>query len=274
MAGSALRKRQLGRELERLRKAATLTQGQAAATLDCSTAKIAHFESGRNLPQRAELILLLQTYAADEGTYPVLDEIRQEAAKPSWWNTSRLPEWITAYVGLESDATAMRSVERELIPGLLQTEAYIRALHIVGGSERPPDELDRLIMARLRRQERLNEAKPLHFSVVISEAALIRCAHSAVGSGQLTQLYERAQWPNIEVYVMPLRFGLYSSGQFAVLSFPHGLLDDVAYEENTVGHIIEDTAAVRRLDTVYSKVRDQALDTRASLTMLAEFARK
>lgn len=277
MAGPTIRKRQLGIELRRLRNAAGISREVAATAIGASPTKITHQESGRNSPRKPELIVLLQTYGADQETTDTLEELRQEASQPGWWSTARLPEWLAAYVGLETDASTLRALGLELIPGLLQTEEYAREVHLCGSHMTPPEEVDRRVKARIQRQNRLTDGNsPLDMSVVVSEAALQRCVHqSAVAGQQMRRLLERAEQPNIELRVLPFRAGLHGSmsGSFTLLSFPDGLLPDAVYQEYAVGgHIIDDQSVVRRLDTLFSELRSQALDADDSLTMIAKLA--
>ncbi|MGH3914813.1 MAG: Scr1 family TA system antitoxin-like transcriptional regulator, partial [Pseudonocardiaceae bacterium] len=129
MAGPTLRKRQLGMELRRLRDAAGLTREVAADEIACSPTKITHLESGRNSPRKAELRVLLQFYGASADEHDALEVMRLEASERGWWFTAKLPEGLAAYVGLEDDASSLRAVALELIPGLLQTEDYAREIH-------------------------------------------------------------------------------------------------------------------------------------------------
>lgn len=272
MAGPTIRRRQLGAALRQLRTDADETREQAAYVLGCSPTKVTYLESGRNVIGKTELIVLLQHYGTEE-KLATLEELRQEAGKRGWWSTARLPEWLAAYVGLETEASSVRSFELELIPGLLQTEHYAREIHALRGQK--PDELTRRVTARLRRQERLTAASdPLHLSALLSEAALMRCAREpSVAAGQFQQMLDWAQRPNIEIQILPFDAGLHSgmSGAFTLLSFPEGLLPDAGWQEYALGgHIIDDESDVASLSTLYNELRDQALGCDESLTLLAE----
>lgn len=274
MAGPTLRRRQLGMELRRLRLAAGLTREVAADELACSPTKITHLESGRNSPRKAELKVLLQLYGVGTEEYAALEELRLEASERGWWSTAKLPEWLAAYVGLEADASLLRSLELELIPGLLQTEDYARLTHVLAKHMTQPDEVERQVAARMQRQRRLTESQPLRLSTVVSEAALQRCAsHPAIASGQLRHLIERARLPNVELRVLPFSAGMHPSmsGSFTLLSFPDETLPDAAYQEYAVGgHLIDEQAIVARLDRLFGALRDQALGADESLVLISE----
>lgn len=276
MPGPTIRRKQLGIELRRLREAAGVTRPEAAAALKCSPARIGHIEVGKNALGYAELVVLLRDhYGADDVTLAALEELRQEAAKRGWWSTYALPEWLAGYVGLEYDACSVRTLELELIPGLLQTEAYARMLHQYSGRLTTKD-VERRVAARMQRQERLSGPDPLQLTAVVSESALVRCArHSTVAAEQLEQLIDRAQWPNVELRVLPFSAGVHAgvSGAFCLLSFPESTLPDAAHQEYAVGgHVIDDEAAVAQLDSLFSKLRSQSLASDEGLAVIAELA--
>ena len=275
MAGLTIRKRQLGAALRQLRIDAGDTREQTAFVLGCSATKVTNVESGRNVIGKTELIVLLQHYGAGSaGKLEALEELRQEAGKRGWWSTARLPEWLANYVGLETEASSVRSFELELIPGLLQTEQYAREVHVLRGQK--PGDLERRVKARLRRQERLTASDPLRLSALISEAALARCARQpGVAADQFRQLLGWAQLPNVKIQVLPFATGLHSGmqGGFTLLSFPEGLLPDAGWQEYALGgHIIDDPTDVASLTTLYDELRGQSLGCDESLTLLAEFA--
>lgn len=275
VAGPTVRRLQLGIELERLRIAAGVSRPDAAAAIGCSEARIGHIETGRNAPSKSDLIVLVaRLYGADEATLAPLEELREEASKRGWWSTYRLPKWLAGYVGLEADAISLRCLDLEIIPGLLQTEQYMRRLYTL--SDLPPaKDLDRHVRARLQRQDRLTGPDPLQFSAVISEGALERCARdTAVAASQLAQLLDRASWPNIELRVLPFDLGLHvGTGPFTLLTFPDHLLADAAYQEYAVGgHIIDEPSVVARLATLFDELRSQSLGADESLAMIAQLA--
>lgn len=277
MAGPTVRRLQLGAELERLRVAAVVSRLEAAAAIGCSEARVGHIETGRNAPSKSDLIVWVERlYGADEATLAALEELRVEASKRGWWSTYRLPKWLAGYVGLETDAVSLRCLDIEIIPGLLQTEQYMRRLYALSALP-PAKEVDRLVTARLQRQARLSGPDVLQLSVVVSEGALERCAReSTVARAQLAQLIERAKWPNVDLRVLPFDLGLHvGTGPFTLLAFPGQLLPDAAYQEYAVGgHIIEDPSVVARLATLFDELRGQSLDADESLAMIAQLVNR
>jgi Domain of unknown function (DUF5753)/Helix-turn-helix domain len=275
MPGPTLRRRQLGAELQRLREVAAVSRGEAAAAIGCSTARIGHLETGRNTLTKAELIVLCQRYRATD-RLGVLEDIRIEASRKGWWSTFGLPESMWGYIGLETDAAAVRTVELETIPGLLQTEDYARTLYLA--LERlSPKEVSRRVAARMQRQARLSGPDPLQLTAIISQAALERCARQpSVAAAQLSRLADRAQWPNVELRVLPFDIGLHvgMSGPFSVLSFPEQLPDIAYYEYAVGGHLVDDESVVDQLDKLLRKLSDQALGSDESAAMITELAQR
>lgn len=276
MAGPTVRRVQLGIALRKLREAANLTPQQAAEALKCSRPRITHIEKGRNVLSYAELFKLLKHhYGADDVTYNVLEALRAEADTKGWWSNYGLPEWLAGYVGLEADATLVRALELELIPGLLQTEQYAAAKYSLDERWSARDVQQR-VAVRMQRQQRLVGDDPLQLIAVVSESAIVRCSWEdrSVAAPQLTHLIESMQRPNIDLRILPFRNGVHGAdGPFSLLTFPDSLLADTAYQEYAVGgELIDKQEVVSRLDTLFSKLHGQALGPTESLAMIVELA--
>lgn len=254
-----------------------MSRPAAASAIKTSNSRLAAIELGRNVVSYSELIVLVRNhYNGTEEQLATLEEIREEASKRGWWSTYGLPEWLAGYVGLEHDAVSMRMLELENIPGLLQTEGYMRRLYTVDVRLSTKD-IDKRVAARLQRQARLNRPNPLQLTAVMSEAALVRCARDEVAAAdQLSRLIEVAQWPNVELIVLPFDLGLHvgMAGPFSLLSFPDHMLPDAGYQEYVVGgHVIDDQLVVSELATLFDELRRQALGPNESLTMITQLAK-
>lgn len=276
--GPPMRRRQLGRHLRDLREAKSLRMEDAAAALDCSRSRISHMETGRYGVRKPDLEVLLRLYGSLD-RLEVLEELRREGAQRGWWSTYRLPEWLEGYVGFEADAIALRGLELELIPGLLQTEAYARAVHIAGHHMTPIAEVELRVAARMERQSRLTTADPIVLSLVVSEAALQRTLAMTrdVATGQLTHLVTTAGLPGVTLQILPFSVGVHRSmsGSFTLLSFAPGVSPDVAYQEYAVGgHLVDDQDVVGLLSSLHDELRDQALGVDESLNLISEYAER
>ncbi len=235
-------------------------------------------EGARNPIGKPDLDALLRLYRVDEQTAVALEEMRREGKERGWWSTYRLPAWLGDLVGLEADAVTERVVELELIPALLQTEDYARAVHVAAPHMPPGAEVDRRVAARMQRQKRLAEPNALTLSAILSEAALRRVmAHPGVAAGQLQRLASDAQRPNVSLLVLPFSAGLHGSmsGSFALLDFGLEVSLDVGYQEYAAGgHLVDDQEVVRLLSDLYDALRSQALAADESLAMIAELVQQ
>lgn len=270
--GSTVMRRRLGAELERLRNAAGVTMERAAQALDCARSKISHIENGRYGVKLPDLEALLRLYGAYD-RLEELDAMRRAGVQPGWWSRYDLPSWLGDLIGLEQSAMRVRVVELELMPALLQTEAYARRIHQLGTVALTPAELDRRVAVRLERAKRLTAPNPLELSAVISESALRRvAADPSVGPGQLQKLVDDIAMPNVSLRVLPLAAGLHASaGSFIVLDFDPNVPLKAAYEESAIGgRLIEDGNVVRALSDLHDQLRSRALDDEASLTLITQ----
>jgi transcriptional regulator with XRE-family HTH domain len=245
----------------------------AAQALDCSRTRIGHIETGRNTVSKSVLEHLLRLYGADENTAEMLEELRRAGSKRGWWSTYRLPDWLKGYIGFEADAVTVRDFSLELIPGLLQTEPYARLLYGL----RPrldPEEVDRHVAARLRRQERLTAPNPVMLSAVLSQAALSRTAGMGdVGLEQLRYLAARCTLPNVTIQIMPFDAGAHRrlAGSFTLLDFAPGVSAPIAYQVYAVGgHLVDERDSVQELSELHDELREQALGSDESFAMISE----
>lgn len=276
MGNPTVRAWQLGRAQARFRKAAGLTQKQAAEILECSQSRIAQIEDGKLPIKKTELDYLLRAYGADVAEIAQLEQLRIEVERGErgWW--AGLPEWLGGFMGLEEAAARIRAVEVSgLVPGLFQTEAYAREQHEIRGAL-TPTEIDARVAARLQRQVRLTSAvRPVELTAVVSQAALDWCKDPGdeIGAAQLRYLYERAQLPNVELRILAYRTGRNSGmqGSYSLLSYEDKALPEVAWYEHALGgRVIDDEPAIASLTRLFDQIRGQALDANDSLTMLAD----
>lgn len=275
-----MRRRQLGAELEELRKKADVDRKQAARVLDCADSRIGHIENGRNAIRKLELGALVQLYGMSPEKHQFLEELRQQASKRRGWSsTYRLPSWLRTYVDMETDATELRSFEGELIPGLLQTEEYARRVHLVAGRQFSSDEVERFVATRKRRQLRLiDDEAPLKFDTVVSEAAFRRAmGDTEVGPAQLAHVVELAQRSNVAVHVLLYTAGLHSSmsGSFSVLTFDGDVAPPFGFQEHAIGgHVVDDQKVIGQLVELWEHLRRQALPADESRRWLSELSQQ
>jgi Domain of unknown function (DUF5753)/Helix-turn-helix domain len=259
-----------------LRDAALLTRAQAASHIHRSVSHIGYIETGRNPPTDLdELRQLAALYHANPDELAAMERLWADAKKDTWFSRFGLTDPAARYVGLETDAAVVRSWQSENIPGLLQTEEYLRARYRLAPHSQPDRETNKRIITRLHRQRRLAAHNdPLTLIAVISQSALDRCAHAGtVGRGQLAQLHERAGWPTVELRVLATKAGLHAGqdGPFSLLSFPDQLLPDMVYEEFvTGGHLTSTPAVVAECHTLFEELRGRSLGPHESMAMIAQ----
>lgn len=272
----------LGDRLRALREAVGKSRLDAARAIKKRNEdSIRHFETGNRLIGELELEVLAQFYGCSAEVIAELEELYAHASKPGEFASFGLPESIVIYLDLERAAREVRTFQNLIIPGMLQAEPYMRRVFQLGKVE--ANVVDQRVRARLKRQERLGPSKdapdPVQLTAVIAEEALLRCAREPdVGSAQLAHLIEVAGRGNVEIRIMDLDAKMHPGmdGSFTCLTFPEGAgVDDFAYQETASGGQLTDLAStVRHLDTLFNKVRSQALDPPKSLALIAQLAKQ
>jgi hypothetical protein len=244
-AGPTVQRLVLGGHLRRLREEAFITTEQAAAVIRGSHSKISRMEHGRVGFKERDLGDLLALYGIESGEErDALLKLAREANTPGWWQgySDTLPHWVEPYFGLEAAASFIRNYELQFVPGLLQTEAYARAIIRLGNAKSEEDVLRRA-EARLARQDILNRQSPPRLWAVIDESALRRCiGGKAVMREQVRHLIDMADHPAVTLQVLPFAAGPHPAmgGPFAILRFSEPDLRDVVYIEQLTSAIYLD----------------------------------
>jgi hypothetical protein len=228
----------VGAQLRRLRIEAGVSREEAGEAIRASEWKIHRLENGQVGFKDRDVGDLLRLYGVTD-----LDDIAgflqfaREANAPGWWQQygDLLPQWFKAYVDLESAATLIRTYEGQLVPGLLQTEEYMRA--VIGGAnlDESPEEAERRVALRMARQTLLTRPDGPRLWAVIDEAALRRPVGSPeVMRGQLARLIDAAKLGSVVLQILPLLAGAHPGmvGAFSILRFADVELPDVAYVEH------------------------------------------
>lgn len=206
-----IRSRRLGLALRRYREGAGHSLEGAAAVLLRSPSSLSRLEKGLHhlRPRDLEYILAKYGIAGDAETDRLHDWCRNGRRK-GWWQsyaTDLSPETMD-FIGLEADACSIEFFEIILIPGLLQTEAYARALIGTGPFAHDKDRVERLVEIRMRRQEILTRPDPPRVWAIVDEAALHRLVGgSEVMREQLQRLAEVSVLPWITLQILPFEAG-------------------------------------------------------------------
>jgi transcriptional regulator with XRE-family HTH domain len=272
-----VRSRRVGTELRRLREAAGVTTAQAAELLNCSPAKISRIENGIVSARVVDLRLLLDRYGdQDQEHRAYLERLARESSKRGWWQdyNDTIPPYYADFIGLETDASYIKTWEPTAVPGLLQTPEYARAVMLANPAMISPDKLENFISIRRERQARLEQDTDVRLDVVIWEAALITTVGGdEVQRGQLSRVLEVMDRPNISVQVLPLEAGdkASMSGSFVMFSFGSERSVSTVFVENlTSSQYLERDQELRGYTLVFDALRSAALSPAASAARIMQ----
>lgn len=204
------RQRRVGVELRKLRQQAGLSVNEGSRLIDMGGPHLTHIEAGRTGIPSQRLRDLAKAYGCrDEEYIDALVNLAESKGR-GWWTDFRksLPQRSLDLAELESLASGIQSYETLLIPGLLQTEAYMRSLFYSSRPGASPAEIDTLVDYRRGRQQVLAYNSPTTAHTIIHEAALrITVGDSDVMRGQLLHLVHAARRPGTTVQILPFDAG-------------------------------------------------------------------
>jgi transcriptional regulator with XRE-family HTH domain len=271
----------LGNQLRRLREAAGLTPDQAGYEIRASRSKISRMENGRVGFKNRDLRDLLILYGVtDAQIHAEMLALARQANTPGWWAKygDILPDWFEAYLRLEAVASVIRSFELQFVHGLFQTEEYARAVTVLGHKASPPEEIDRRVGLRMKRQDVLTRPEPPRVWSVMDEAALRRpVGGRKVMRAQMERLIEVSALSRVTFQVMPFRRGGHAGagGSFTVLRFAEPDLPDVVYiEQLTSALYLERRTDLDHYMEVMNRLSAEALTPAGSARFLKELIRE
>lgn len=221
--GSVVVRRQLGSKLRQLRVASGKKIADVTEAGIASKAKMSRIEAGTTPVKMADIRALCWLYGADQETTDALAALAPGTQQEDWWAPA-VPDWFGLYGGLEAMASTIRSFEPDFVHGLVQTEAYARA--VVGADPRLSAEvIEQRVRFRLERQRRSMD----DVVIIMGEAALVTEVGSPdILAEQLAHLREVAA----EIRILPFAAGAYPDrGSFALLDFAGDEDPPVAYVE-------------------------------------------
>jgi transcriptional regulator with XRE-family HTH domain len=275
-----VRRRQLMAELKRLRDAAGLTQEDVADQLDWHSTKVMRIETGRTAPHPNDVRVMLGLYGVTSPEQvSALVKLAQDARQRGWWYSYRdvLLNRYEFFIGLEAEASSIRNFELAMVPGLLQTEDYARAVIRGGPMELHADEVERRVEVRMTRQQALSQEDRPQFWAILDEAAIRRTVGGpAVMRRQLESLAQAAEQVKTTIQIVPFGAGAHSGqlGPFVILDFPGPSEPEVVTMETVGGNLyVDKPEEVRLYTTAFDHLRAVALspgDTRAMLRAAAD----
>ncbi|SCE03752.1 helix-turn-helix transcriptional regulator [Streptomyces sp. JL1001] len=250
-----------GSRLRKLRVAAGLTQAEVGALAHVVSSRIAQLERATGAKPTLELTRVLdKELVADDLLIDLWPYVYREA----------FPDWSQAFIAYSARAAVIREYASHVVPGLLQTPEYARALLSVGHTLRDAEHLEERLAARLDRQVRLTGPDRPELWIILDEAVLRRpVGGAAVMRGQLEKLLRMAEEPNVTIQVLPFDQGAHGSlgGSLTVLVMPDGT--EIAYTEGAhYGQLTEEPDEVERFALTYDQLRAMALPPLMSLAMI------
>ncbi|MFI2663929.1 helix-turn-helix domain-containing protein [Micromonospora carbonacea] len=271
-----IRARRLRRELRRLRDRTGRTAEDVAKLLGWHRTKIIRFELGHSRVMPKDLPPLLDLYDASEEERESLTALLRQSRQKGWWSAygDVLPD---DYVGFEAEATSISAFESLYVPGLLQTEEYVRAIVKAGRSTADQDETDRRVAARLGRKTLLSRDAPPRLWMVLDEAAVRRVVGGPkVMQAQIARLIEACGLPTVEIQILPFAAGAHAAmgGPFTLLDYSDPILDPtVVYLDNDSSTLLlEEERHVARYRLMFDHLMAKALDPDESAGFLARVA--
>jgi hypothetical protein len=277
--GPTARRIVLGSHLRRLRERAGIRRADAAYAIRGSDSKMSRLESGKVGFKERDVADLLTMYGVGEG--PERDQVLAmtgESNESGWWARYNdvVPGWFEDFVGLEASASRISSYELLFVPGLLQTEAYARAVVSGGHPNLPAAEradVEKRLEVRMRRQRVLHRKDAPTFWVVLDEAVLHRpVGGHAVRKAQLEHLLELSALPNVIIQLLPWDLSGYGAEHaFSMLRFAEAELPDLVYlEEMTGASYLDKRADVERYGRAMDRLTVDALSPEQSKQALSK----
>jgi transcriptional regulator with XRE-family HTH domain len=272
-----IRRRELGILLRELRLRAELTIDDVAERLMCSPSKISRIETAQRALILRDVRDLCDIYGVNDQTErDRLMTLSRESQQRAWWQEYDLP--YSTYLGLEAEASLIEFYKSGVVPSLLQTEDYARAvlsgtMPLVRG-----DVVNQYLRVTLTRQDLLTQETPPRLHVILDEAVL----HRVIG-GQMIMLRQlnhilelTTAKSNVTIQIVSYRAGAHPAldSPFTILRFADSLLSDVVYVEGLVGHLyLERKADVERYKKTFGDLCTRALDSYSSANLIANVAR-
>ncbi|MFF2023764.1 helix-turn-helix domain-containing protein [Streptomyces sp. NPDC058171] len=277
-------RRQLGRSLRRLRVEAGMTVRAAAAEFEWSEVKIWRIETGKTPVHAFDVEGMCRAYGASKEITQALVSLVREAKTPAWWQSygDVTPGGWDVFAGMEGSASHVDTYEPDLVPGLLQTDDYVREIVHAHHPDLPDSEVDVRVRFRAERQNLLTGDRPPMMRVAISETVVRRIIGGrAAMARQLAHLVYMGRLPGLAIRVVPLSVGPHPgviSGAFVVMRFP---LSPAGVQEPTTvygdtftgGYYLDKDREVQQYEQAFTGIWLKALDEESTRRLLADAAK-
>jgi len=273
-----VRRRELGALLRKLREEKGLSVKDVTEHLLCSPSKVSRIETGQRGATLRDVRDLCDLYGVSgPAERDHLMTLARQGKQQGWWQHYDLP--YSTYVGMEAEAVSIKDYDSAVIPGLLQTNSYARAMFEVplvepGLPDNTGDIIEQRVEARMRRQTVLERDKdPLQFWAILDEAALHRIVGSAgVMSDQLDHVIRVSQKDNVTVQIIPYSAGAHPAmdSTFNIIEFGTSV-NDLVYVEGLQGLLyIDRSDEIERYRQIFKYLSNVAFSSARSLKFLAQ----
>ncbi|MEV1120447.1 DUF5753 domain-containing protein [Actinosynnema sp. NPDC049800] len=271
------KQRRLARRLRQLRVNSGTSLEDAANHLGCKQPKITKIEICQLGAKPEEVRMLCELYGAGRATVESMVALARTAKTRGWYQVydeSANPENID-FVELETDAVAVSNFEIDLVPGLLQTEDYARAVIRAANPGIGSGVLDQRVELRTKRQDRVLVGDLAVWAVITEDALLRAIGGRDVHIAQLSHLLEAASLPNVQFQVIPNRAGEYIAMgvPFSCFRFDDGY-GTVAIDHLTGTLFLEEEAEVERYRLAFQHLCGTALSKPDSLALLRKYVKE
>lgn len=273
-----VRRRRLGQELRQLRDAAGLTLEQVAQQLEVSAAKISRIETGRVGVRPRDVSDLLDQYKIHGTHRETLLELSREARQQGWWHSYSdvLSEGADIWVGLETEAEAIRLYQIQVVPGLLQTSEYASASLRAHYRSESPAQIERRVKLRMARQQLVIVQNNTPIWAVLDEAVLRRrMGTPEVMHSQYRRLLDFSEENNITIQVLPLDTAVFTGvpAGFAIMRLPHPDPEVVVFEHGAGVLYLEQSEDVTAHADLFDRLIATATGPEESLNYISNLAK-
>jgi hypothetical protein len=265
VSGPTVVRRQLGRRLRRLREEAQKTELQVEDAKLVSRTKLWRIESGKTAVKVPDVRALCWFYGVGAELTDALASMAVGTSDQGWWEGygDVVPDWFRLYVGLESATSLIRYYGDELVPGLLQTEDYARAVY-QAAQIHDGEAIERHVALRMERQEALARRDPPPRMMAVLGAGVLsrQVGGSAAMATQIDALQRLNKLDHVEIRVLGWDVGAHAAmvGAFHIMDFPDHEDPDVVYLEAQVGgRYLEKTAEVDEYRRIFDLIYKQAV---------------
>lgn len=277
---ATLRAQWLGQQLREMRERADLTLKDVGDYINRNASTVSRMEVGMPPARIPEVLAYLDLCGIDDSQHrDMLRSMARDVWQKGWWEGFRgdVASTLIDWMWLENRSNEIWCFEPIVLPGLLQTRNYAKALIEADDVDATPQQVDRFVEARMARQQRLfldedSEEEPLALFAIVDEAALRRqVGGPEVMQAQLRHLHEMIDRDNVTVTVLPATTGAHASpnGSFNVfmMDLPY---PDVAGMSTAAGNVIVEGDEAKRLTNIYDRLARQAMNPPTSRKFLAD----